>query len=70
VLGAASIGAAKASGYVRYLESKTIEPELGDYYLSPSGEPRQAPGRWLASSDTLTRLGIKSDRVDGPDSLR
>jgi conjugative relaxase-like TrwC/TraI family protein len=69
VLGAASIGAAKASGYARYLESKTIEPELGDYYLSPSGEPTQAPGRWLASPGTLARLGIEGDRVDGADFI-
>jgi conjugative relaxase-like TrwC/TraI family protein len=66
---AASIGAAKAGGYARYLESKTIEPERGDYYLSPTGEPRQAPGRWLASPDTLARLGIDGARVDGPDFI-
>ena len=46
---AASIGAAKGGGYARYLESKTVEPERGDYYLSPDGEPTQAPGQWLAS---------------------
>ena len=56
---AASIGAAKGGGYARYLESKTVEPERGDYYLSPEGEPTQAPGRWLASPDTLARLGIE-----------
>ncbi len=44
-----SIGAAKGGGYARYLESKTVEPERGDYYLSPDGEPTQAPGQWLAS---------------------
>ena len=53
---AASIGAAKGGGYARYLESKTVEPERGDYYLSPEGEPTQAPGQWLASPDTLARL--------------
>jgi hypothetical protein len=42
---AASIGAAKSGGYARYLESKTVTPERGDYYLSPEGEPTQAPGR-------------------------
>jgi conjugative relaxase-like TrwC/TraI family protein len=66
---AASIGAAKAGGYARYLESKTIEPERGDYYLSPDGEPTQAPGRWLASPDTLARLGIESASVDGPEFI-
>jgi hypothetical protein len=30
---AASIGAAKGGGYARYLESKTVQPERGDYYL-------------------------------------
>ncbi len=62
---AASIGAAKGGGYARYLESKTIRPERGDYYLSPEGEPTQAPGRWLASPDTLARLGIEGATVEG-----
>ncbi len=62
---AASIGAAKGGGYARYLESKTVERERGDYYLSPDGEPTQAPGRWLATPDTLARLGIEGETVDG-----
>ncbi|HEX5308960.1 MAG TPA: MobF family relaxase [Solirubrobacteraceae bacterium] len=62
---AASIGASKGGGYARYLESKTIEPERGDYYLSPTGEPTQAPGQWLATPDTLARLGIEGTSVDG-----
>jgi len=69
VLTAASIGAAKAGGYARYLEAKTIEPERGDYYLSATGEPTQAPGRWLASPDTLARLGIEGQSVDGRDFI-
>jgi conjugative relaxase-like TrwC/TraI family protein len=69
VMTAASIGAAKAGGYARYLESKTIEPERGDYYLSPGGEPTQAPGRWLASPDTLARLGIEGVSVDGSEFI-
>jgi conjugative relaxase-like TrwC/TraI family protein len=69
VLTASSIRAAKGGGYARYLESKTVEPERGDYYLSPTGEPTQAPGRWLASPATLARLGIESDTVDGPDFI-
>jgi conjugative relaxase-like TrwC/TraI family protein len=66
---AASIGAAKSGGYARYLESKTIEPERGDYYLSPTGEPTQAPGRWLASPDTLARLGLEGINVEGPEFI-
>jgi conjugative relaxase-like TrwC/TraI family protein len=66
---AASIGAAKGGGYARYLESKTIEPERGDYYLSPAGEPTQAPGRWLASPETLARLGIEGSAVQGRDFI-
>ena len=66
---AASIGAAKAGGYARYLESKTIEPERGDYYLSPTGEPTQAPGRWLAAPETLARLGIEGATVEAPEFI-
>ena len=66
---AASIGAAKGGGYARYLESKTVEPERGDYYLTPGGEPTQAPGRWLASPDTLARFGIEGDAVEGSDFI-
>ncbi len=66
---AASIGAAKGGGYARYLESKTIQPERGDYYLSPTGEPTQAPGRWLATPDTLARLGIEGATVEGRDFI-
>ena len=66
---AASIGAAKGGGYARYLESKTVEPERGDYYLSPDGEPTQAPGQWLASPDTLARLGIEGSTVEGRDFI-
>lgn len=62
---AASIGAAKAGGYARYLEAKTTRPERGDYYLSPEGEPTQAPGQWLASPDTFARLGIEGTTIEG-----
>jgi conjugative relaxase-like TrwC/TraI family protein len=67
VVTASSIGAAKGGGYARYLAGKTVQPERGDYYLTPGGEPAQAPGRWLASADTLAQLGIESTVVDGPD---
>jgi conjugative relaxase-like TrwC/TraI family protein len=66
---AASIGAAKGGGYARYLESKTVEPERGDYYLSRDGEPTQAPGRWLATPDTLARLGVEGDTIEGKDFI-
>jgi conjugative relaxase-like TrwC/TraI family protein len=66
---ASSIGAAKGGGYARYLEGKTVHPECGDYYLTPGGEPAQAPGRWLASADTLAQLGIDGRTVDGPDFI-
>jgi conjugative relaxase-like TrwC/TraI family protein len=59
---ASSIGAGKGGDYGRYLESKTVEPERGDYYLNPAGEPAQAPGRWLADEDTLRMLGITPDQ--------
>jgi conjugative relaxase-like TrwC/TraI family protein len=66
---ASSIGAAKGGGYARYLEGKTVAPQRGDYYLTPGGEPAQAPGRWLASPDTLARLGIEGSPVDGRDFI-
>ena len=66
---AASIGAAKGGGYGRYLEGKTVAPERGDYYLTPEGEPSQAPGRWLVSADTLARLGLEGESVEGKDFI-
>jgi conjugative relaxase-like TrwC/TraI family protein len=70
VMTAASIGAARGGGYARYLESKTVEPERGDYYLTPDGEMAQAPGRWLAGAETLERLGIETGSpVDGADFI-
>ena len=64
---AQSIGGAKGGGYARYLESKTVAPEPGAYYLTPEGEPTQAPGRWHGSAGTLRRLGITGRGVDGDD---
>lgn len=69
VMTAQSIGAGKAGGYARYLESKTVTPERGDYYLNPDGEPTQAPGQWLATPDTLARLGIEGSTVEGRDFI-
>ncbi|HSZ70901.1 MAG TPA: MobF family relaxase [Solirubrobacteraceae bacterium] len=67
---AASIGASRGGGYARYLESKTVEPERGDYYLTPDGEMAQAPGRWLADPETLERLGVQpSEPVDDKDFI-
>jgi conjugative relaxase-like TrwC/TraI family protein len=66
---AESIGAAKGGTYARYLESKTVEPELGAYYLTPEGEPTQPAGRWLASPDALARLGIEGEEIDGADFI-
>ena len=62
---AESIRAGKGGGYARYLEGKTLEPEPGAYYLTPEGEPTQPPGRWLATPDTLARLGIEGEAIEG-----
>lgn len=67
VLTASSIGAAKGGGYARYLESKTVAPDRGDYYLNAEGEPTQSLGRWLASPETLAELGIEDGPVEGQD---
>ena len=70
VMTAASIGASRSGGYARYLESKTVEPERGDYYLTPDGEMAQAPGRWLADAETLESLGVQpGEPVDGKDFI-
>jgi conjugative relaxase-like TrwC/TraI family protein len=70
VMTAASIGASRGGGYARYLESKTVTPERGDYYLTPDGEMAQAPGRWLADAETLDRLGIVAGKpLDGADFI-
>jgi conjugative relaxase-like TrwC/TraI family protein len=70
VMTAASIGASQGGGYARYLESKTVEPERGDYYLTPDGEMAQAPGRWLADAETLERLGVHAgEPVDDKDFI-
>ena len=69
VMSASSIGAAKGGGYARYLEAKTVAPERGDYYLTPAGELTQAEGRWLASPDTMERLGIQRKAVEGHDFI-
>jgi TrwC relaxase len=60
-MSAASIPAVHGGDYARYLEGKTVAPERGDYYLTPDGELTQAPGRWLATAETLGRLGIPTD---------
>jgi conjugative relaxase-like TrwC/TraI family protein len=60
-MSASSIGAGKAGGYARYLESNTVEPERGDYYLTPDGQLTEAPGRWLSGAETLGRLGVDPD---------
>jgi conjugative relaxase-like TrwC/TraI family protein len=66
VMTAMSIKADSAAGYARYLESKTVAPERGDYYLGPTSEAVQAPGRWHTDQATLERLGVVSDgAVDG-----
>lgn len=64
---AQSIEAGDGGGYARYLQGKTRVPAAGRYYLTPEGEPAQAPGRWLASPETLRDLGIAGVQIDGPD---
>ena len=61
MMSASSIGAGKAGGFARYLESKTVAPERGDYYLNAQGEPTQAPGRWLSGDEVLRQLGVDPD---------
>ncbi len=57
---AASIGAGQAAGYSAYLESRTVAPSRGDYYLSASGEPTEAQGVWHVLDETRERLGLEA----------
>jgi hypothetical protein len=67
VMSAASIGSGKAAGYARYLESRTVAPERGDYYLRPDGGVTEAPGRWLSDPETLEGLGVSgAGPLEGP----
>ena len=56
---ASSIGAASSAKYAHYLDSRTVAPDRGDYYLGADGAPAEAPGRWLASPEALGRMGIE-----------
>jgi conjugative relaxase-like TrwC/TraI family protein len=59
-----------AAGTPATWKGKTVEPERGDYYLTPDGEMAQAPGRWLADEETLARLGVTAgEPVDGSDFI-
>lgn len=57
---AASIGAGQAAGYSAYLESRTVAPSRGDYYLSAEGEPTEAQGVWHMLDETRGRLGLEA----------
>ncbi|MBA3808232.1 MAG: relaxase domain-containing protein [Solirubrobacterales bacterium] len=56
----ASIGSGQAAGYSAYLESRTVAPSRGDYYLSPAGEPTETPGVWHVLDETRERLGLEA----------
>lgn len=60
---AASIGAGQAAAYSAYLESRTVAPARGDYYLSASGEPTEAQGVWHVLDETRERLGLEAGEV-------
>lgn len=69
MMSADSIQAAGARAYADYLESKTVVPEAGDYYLGRDGIPAEAPGRWIGDPGALARAGITPGQVE-PDELR
>jgi conjugative relaxase-like TrwC/TraI family protein len=62
VLTVAKVTAGVAAGYADYLEGKTTNGQLGDYYLK-DGERVEAPGRWVAGAQAV---GCESgQRVSG-----
>lgn len=66
----ASIPAGSATGYADYLESRTVTPERGDYYLGVDGAPAESPGRWLTPVGVLARVGIGGSPLVAADDLR
>ncbi len=66
---AASIGAGDAASYSAYLESRTVAPARGDYYLSPDGEPTEAPGVWHVLDETREWLGLEADGAVSAEQL-
>ncbi len=50
--------ASGAAAYGQYLEGRTVAAEVGDYYLSQSGERVEAPGRWLLGAQGVETLGV------------
>lgn len=64
-----SLGAQADGGYAEYLDSKTVAPERGDYYLGRDGEPVEARGRWLSRPQTLREIGIDASAPVGREEL-
>lgn len=67
---AQSIPASSAGDYAEYLESRTVSPEQGDYYLGNDGAPAEAPGHWITSPDALHTLGITETEIVQAEDLR
>jgi conjugative relaxase-like TrwC/TraI family protein len=67
---AQSIPVSSAGGYAAYLESRTVAPEQGDYYLGADGSPAEAPGRWITDPAALQALGVTSTDDVTPEDLR
>lgn len=70
MLTVASIPAGSSTGYADYLESRTVVPEQGDYYLGVDGAPAEAPGRWLTPAAALEQVGVSHTTSVDPDDLR
>jgi conjugative relaxase-like TrwC/TraI family protein len=67
---ASSIGASSSGKYAHYLDSRTVAPDRGDYYLGADGAPAEAPGRWLASPAALGRVGVQRNETVRAEDLR
>jgi len=63
VLTVAKIAGSGAAAYGLYLEGRTVAAEVGDYYLSQSGERVEAPGRWLLGVQGAETLGVDTERA-------
>jgi len=70
VMTASSIPASSSGGYAHYLDSRTVAPDRGDYYIGDDGAPAGGAGRWLTSSAALGRLGIERTESVRAEDLR
>ena len=70
MLTVAKVAGSGAAAYGQYLEGRTVAVEVGDYYLSQSGERVEAPGRWALGARGAETLGVDAAGPVGAEQFR